>query len=76
MKYLAIRVAIAILTFVIGVFVTAQVNRAAHRIWPDFDAESRLIMIIDSHQERKPCVRIFLENPEFRLQTKTTKTIQ
>jgi hypothetical protein len=59
MKYLAIRVVIAVITFVIGVFVTAQVNRAAYYIWPDVDPQPRIVN--HDHHDRKPCVRIFVE---------------
>ena len=59
MKYLAIRIAIALITFVIGVFVTAQVNRAAYIIWPDYDPQPKIVNHKDT--DTKPCVRIFVE---------------
>jgi hypothetical protein len=62
MKYLAIRIAVALLTFVIGVFVTAQVNRAAYVFWPDVDAQPKQHQHIHvDEQDKKPCVRIFVE---------------
>lgn len=61
MKYLAIRIVIALFTFVIGVYVTAQVNRAAYYIWPDIDPQPRVIyQPLDDHHD-KPCVRMFVE---------------
>lgn len=61
MKYLAIRLAVALLMFVIGVFVTAQVNRAAYYIWPDVDPQPRVKIVVDDREERTPCVRLFVE---------------
>ena len=62
MKYLAIRIAIALITFVIGVFVTAQVNRAAYVLWPDVDPQPKYNVIIDSDvHDKKPCVSVFVE---------------
>lgn len=43
MKYIFIRLTIALLTFAIGVNVTRQVNRAAHCIWPDVDPQPSTI---------------------------------
>jgi hypothetical protein len=59
MKYLAIRITIALFTFVIGLFVTAQVNRAAYYIWPDVDPQPKVIY--EFHEKQEPCVRIFVE---------------
>jgi len=42
MKYFAIRLAVALLTFVAGVYVTSQVNRAAYYIWPDVDPQPKV----------------------------------
>lgn len=62
MKYLAIRFAVALLTFVIGLFVTAQVNRAAYVLWPDVDAQPKQHQHIHvNEQDTKPCVRVFVE---------------
>ena len=63
MKYLAIRIAVALITFVIGVFVTAQVNRAAYVLWPDVDPQPRYhYPYVDKDgQDKKPCVRVFVE---------------
>lgn len=60
MKYLALRIAIALFTFIIGVFVTAQVNRAAYVLWPDVDPQPKYHQFIDDHN-KKPCVRVFVE---------------
>ena len=51
MKVFSIRLAIALLTFAIGVFMTFQVNRAAYYIWPDVDPPSKV------HNTR-PCVKV------------------
>jgi len=59
MKYLALRIAIALFTFAIGVFVTAQVNRAAYVIWPDYDPQPKVVNHADT--DKKPCVRVFVE---------------
>jgi len=59
MKYLAIRLAIALITFVIGVFVTWQVNRVAYYLWPDVDLQPKTIYVI--RQVDNPCVRVFVE---------------
>lgn len=59
MKYLAIRIAIALLTFVIGLVVTAKVNRAAYYIWPDVDPQPKVIYVI--HDDKAPCGRVFVE---------------
>jgi len=64
MKYLSIRLVIALLTFVIGVYVTSQVNRAAYYIWPDVDLQPKIAY---DHPERKSCVRMIVKNAEFRL---------
>jgi len=62
MKYLAIRIVIALCTFVVGVFITAQVNRAAYYIWPDVDPlPARTVPHRGDDHEKKPCVRIFVE---------------
>ncbi|HJS23453.1 MAG TPA: hypothetical protein VJ751_03720 [Pyrinomonadaceae bacterium] len=52
MKYLSIRLAIALLTFAIGVFVTLQVNRAAYYIWPDVDSQPKV------SSTARPCTRV------------------
>lgn len=59
MKYLAIRIAIALLTFVIGLFVTAKVNRAAYYIWPDVDPQPKVVYVI--HDDKAPCRTFFVE---------------
>ncbi len=59
MKYLAIRIAIALLTFVIGLVVTAKVNRAAYYIWPDVDPQPKVVYEI--HEKQGPCVKVFVE---------------
>ena len=59
MKYLAIRLAVALLTFVIGLFVTAQVNRAAYVIWPDYDPAPKIVNHADT--DKQPCGRVFVE---------------
>jgi hypothetical protein len=63
MKYLAIRFAIALLTFVIGVFVTSQVNRSAYYIWPDVDPQPKIVVEHEHHQADEPCVRVFVSKP-------------
>lgn len=52
MKYLFVRLTVALLTFVMGVFVTFQVNRAAHYIWPDVDQQAKTH---EHSSERKKC---------------------
>jgi hypothetical protein len=55
MKYLSIRLAVALITFVTGVYVTSQVNRAAYLIWPDVDPQPKVVH--DQPAKRKPCAR-------------------
>lgn len=55
MKYLAIRITVALLTFVTGVYVTVQVNRAAYYIWPDVDPQPKVIYAHPA--EKNPCGR-------------------
>jgi hypothetical protein len=43
MKRLILLLGIALLTFAIGMYTTAQVNRAAHYIWPDIDPQPQVI---------------------------------
>jgi hypothetical protein len=42
MRGFLVGLAIAVLTFVTGVYVTAQVNRAAYYIWPDVDPQPKV----------------------------------
>ena len=51
MKCFSIRIAVALLTFVTGVYVTSQVNRAAYFIWPDVDPQPKAV------SSTRPCFR-------------------
>jgi len=42
MQYRALHFLIAILTFITGACLTAQVNQAAHYLWPDVDPQPRI----------------------------------
>jgi hypothetical protein len=46
MKRNVIYLIIALLTFVAGVVITAQIDRAAHYIWPDVDPQPKVTTVL------------------------------